>query len=544
VVDTATGVGNFVSVTFRTLRVVISIAATATANGVALTFTAQTVQLSLGSLLSASTRVDLTFSGAIITLSQAASGSSDNERLVVAGGRDTPFTLVTTGDTQSSTVLVNLASTLGVNAGMSVSGPNIPAGAFVITVDSPTQVTMSAVATASVAGQAITFVAVIQTPMWGAGDCDRNPLLSVPLGVAQMNGRAYFADGTDGIPWSDSGLPCRRSNSLGVQALTTNDGLSVTAIAPLMLSAPLTGGIVQALIAFEGSVKMQQITGDQVTGNLTMNLLPVATGTEAPLSIAPADSGTFFVSPHGIRRINFDGTVSKVIGDAGSGITAPFINAHEQSRICGAANSDVYRVTSQNHLANHTFQEYWYDMTRQIFTGPHTSTASLIQPWSGSFLMTFVDENARIYRSDPEPLGHADPTFVERGAQLSWAYRPSLLPDSGDMSMVCLNQTTIACALTEGAVADLAMISDQGEVLARASVTGEATATLWNQFNWNEALWNGNGVIFRERLVEWPNPLVFKQASPLVEGKSDANVRVGNLYMLYQRVNITVGNPS
>ena len=102
----------------------------------------------------------------------------------------------------------------------------------------------------------------------------------------------------------------------------------------------------------------------------------------------------------------------------------------------------------------------------------------------------------------------------------------------------------LSVSLTEDAVADLAAVSDFGEVLARASVTGEATATLWNEFNWNEALWNGSGSIFRQRLVAWTKPLVFKQADIMVEGQSDANVRVGNLYMRYQRLGYTLENAS
>src|SRR3990167_10184774 len=91
--------------------------------------------------------------------------------------------------------------------------------------------------------------------------------------------RSYFACVIDGIPWSDSLLPCRISNSLAVQALTTNDGLAATAIGSLQLSS-LLGGIVQSLIVFEGISKMQQITGDQstpVTAPLKMNALPFPT---------------------------------------------------------------------------------------------------------------------------------------------------------------------------------------------------------------------------------------------------------------------------
>src|SRR6185436_12361345 len=141
-----------------------------------------------------------------------------------------------------------------------------------------------------------------EAPQWGAGDCAINPLPSTPLGVAQMNGRAWFADGVDGIPWSDSLLPCVRTS--GAQALTVNNAQPVTAIGQLMLQAALPGGIVQALIAFQTDVAMQQILGDPSNATLTMNSMPVPTGTHAPNTIVNTKDGLFFVSPEGLRYID------------------------------------------------------------------------------------------------------------------------------------------------------------------------------------------------------------------------------------------------
>jgi hypothetical protein len=479
-------------------------------------------------------------------------------------------TLVGPGDTHSNTTIDNLPVLAGTPraVGQTVAGAGIPLGTTVATIVSPTSVTISNAATATAAGVSLTFGGAVITlsqamtgthtgvtltivggtraaPLWGAGDTDINPLIAIPVGVAQFNGRAYYALGFGGVAYSDSGFACRISNSIAVQALTTNDGLPVTAIGPLLLSAPLTGGIVQALIAFEGATKMQQITGDQAIpatstaisaggqSTLAMNALPVATGTLAPLSICPTEHGLAFVSPQGLRFVQFDGSVSKPIGNAGAGVTVPFAFTVQPSRICASANDNVIRITTQNGSGPiQPQEEYWYDMTRAVWSGPHTSAASLIQPWRSTFLMTFIGSNAHLFQSDAKPGPTS--TYIENNAQLSWAARTALLPDGGDGSMQSLIEMSWACELATATSAVLAAVSDYGFLLDTATVTGDGMLTIWNQFNWNQALWNAQGSAFRQRSVDWHAPLVFRQAAMAITGISAFNVRIGNIYMKHQ----------
>ena len=476
----------------------------------------------------------------------------------------TNFVLDTTGTTASSIHLTGLASTTGVAIGQGVAGSGIPAGATVTTIVSSTAVDISLAATASASGVAITFTGstitmsitasgslnassitvaggTLTAPLWGAGDTDRNNLPSVPLGVGQMNGRAYFVCGTNGIPFSDSGFACRMSNATSVQTLLTNDGLAATAIGALQLTS-LLGGIVQSLIVFEGVSKMQQITGDLTTNNLAMNSLPVATGTLAPLSICSTKEGLAFVSPEGLRTISFLAVVSDPIGFAGAGITMPFINSVQPSRICAAANRGVVRVSNQNGLtAGGSQEEYWYDLSRKTWSGPHTSAASLIQPWSDTFLMTFIAQpDEKIYQSDSVPLLAS--TYIERNAQLSWAYRPTLLPDAGTGSMVAVIEMTLACELAPQTTASVIALSDTGFLLDQTTVVGDSAATIWGEFLWGYANWGQVTGVYRQRAVNWFKPLVFRQGTFLVSGQSAANVRVGNLYMMYQDLGYVLEN--
>ena len=376
------------------------------------------------------------------------------------------------GTTTAGSATVTTASTLGLWVGQSVVGVNIPLGSVIVSLVANTSITlnqaalgsgtqgfqvsgtvivMSANATGTSNGGAINVAGgTFAAPQWGAGDTQPNNLPSVPVGVAQMAGRAYFALGTDGIVFSDSGFPCQVSNITRVQALVTGDGLAVTAIGPVML-ATLTGGIVQCLIAFEGATKMQQITGDAATNNLAMNALPVATGTNAPLTVTPMELGLSFVSPEGLRIVEFSGRVTPPLGDHGMGITTAFIYTVVPSRMCSASASDTIRVTTQNgYKSGNPYEEYWYDLTRtidghsKVWHGPHTSTASLIEPWNDQFVMTFVGTNAQLFVSAAAPV--ASSTYIENGKQLIWQYEPVyLMPDNEQMSMNSLVEMTLAC---------------------------------------------------------------------------------------------------
>jgi len=71
--------------------------------------------------------------------------------------RFTTSYLATTGDTNSSTVITNLASTAGLDSTYMLSGAGINQDTYVSSVDSSTQVTLSQAATATATGVALTF---------------------------------------------------------------------------------------------------------------------------------------------------------------------------------------------------------------------------------------------------------------------------------------------------------------------------------------------------------------------------------------------------
>lgn len=491
-----------------------------------------------------------------------------------------PFVLTTPGATHNNTTLDNLGSTAGVAVGQVVAGAGIPIGTTVASVDSSSAVTLSQAATATAtvsitfSGAVITMLAnatannagetltiaggTLTSPQWGAGDTNINNLPSVPVSVAQFNARAYYALGLNGIVFSDSGNATQVSNNPAVQALTTQDGLAVTALGPLPLNS-LLGGVVQSLIAFEGIVKMQQITGDPTTSNLAMNALPLATGTLAPLSITPMKEGLAFVSPEGLRIINFAAQVSDPIGDHGQGVTVPFIYALYPSRICAASNADTFRISVINsQVVNTPTQEWWWDLTRKIFTGPHTFPASQIDSWGDTFLMApapgpvspgstiwgeFIwgeadwgvggSSVASLWRSDAFPS--LSNTFMENGSPISCYAQTSLLPDNEVMSENAMVEAVLGMALPAGAQAAIVATRDTGEQIGNVLLDGAGGAeTIWGEFFWGQNTWGGRSPVYYERRIAWTAPLVFTQMTVSVQMPASYGVTLGNLYMKYE----------
>ena len=483
---------------------------------------------------------------------------------------------LTTGDISDALTadLTNVADMTGVAIGQAVAGNGIAIGATVAALPGGSTVTLSAPVVSLVKGTAVTFSGATITlsanttatasgvsltiaggtmaaPLWGAGDTDRNPLPSVPVGVAQFNGRAYFALGLDGIVFSDSGFACRVSNIPFVQALTTADGLAVTAVAPLMLSSPLvTTGIVQALLAFEGVSKIQQITGDPETSNLAMNALPVATGTAAPLTITPCEIGTTFISPEGLRVVQFNGTISDPFGDAGSGVTLPFIYSIDPSRMCASATAHTIRISTENggpppppngSRPPPAQQEWWWDIGRKVWTGPMSFPASLIQPWAGAFaentfVMAPIGVTASLWVSDtvPYPLSN----YVENGTQLLWTYQPAPLPDTGEMAMNALVDMAISAQFLNYGSINAEAFDIDGTFLDTVPIPpGSSAANYFDQATgtWASAAWSPNlGTIFQQFPIYWHRPIVFKQLNLSISGQSHFGVRIAGLNMRYQ----------
>lgn len=367
-----------------------------------------------------------------------------------------------------------------------------------------------------------------------------------PSWVAQFNQRAYFlVNPTTGQPsavFSDSLNPTVVTNAN--QVLTFGDNETLTVAAGLALFNQL-GGIIQSLMVFKSTANIFQVTGDPTTTNLTINSLNVATGTKAPNSVTNTPKGLMFVAPDGLRLIDFNARVSDPIGVDGSGVNVPFIYAVAPSRIQASCNTNVMRISVQNGLATGSpNQEYWWDVSRSKWSGPHTFPASMIAFWNNTFIMTPIGVNGSLWQSDV--VQSSTSTFVENGVQMTWQWQSSLLPEfDDDMAENCTVETTLKMALSS-TVSNIQVFAQNqnGTILDSVAIAPPGAPTIWGAFTWGAALWQGTPSALYPQQLAWHNPIVFQRLSIQAQGNSASGIKIGDMHVRYQKLGYLGASPT
>lgn len=373
------------------------------------------------------------------------------------------------------------------------------------------------------------------SPSWTAANTATTALAGVPTAVKQFNNRAWFvvnpASSTPGLYYSDVLDPLTITNAS--QVLTFGDNTEITALGALPLNNQL-GGIIQALIVFKGIANMVQVTGDAALGNLVQNTLNVATGTLAPNTICSTSKGLAFIAPDGLRVIDFNAQVSDPVGISGSGKMAPFLLSVVPSRMAAAYNMGIIRISLQNGSnPGNPQEEYWYDVSRSLWNGPHSFPASLIEPYSNTFIVAPEGVGGKLFQSDV--LQTSVSTYVENGTQLSFLYKTPLLPNTGQMADNSIIETAIDMALSAATPAvTVSAIDHDGSVLGSTLFKSPTSPTLWGAFTWGDALWSGAANSLRPRRIDWPNPIVADQFYIQVTGNSSAGVALSKMYFRYE----------
>lgn len=383
------------------------------------------------------------------------------------------------------------------------------------------------------------------SPKWGAGNCSGTGFGGFaipPTAVAQFSGRAYFIYNLPSQPaviFSDVNNPLTNGGGGIVPILTFGDTQQLTALAGLPLNNQL-GGIIQSLMVFKDDSNIYQITGDASTSNLAINTLNVPTGTSSPASVVPTPKGLGFISPDGLRIIDFTARVSDVIGNDGSGVAIPFIFQAEPSRTRASANGSVYRVSVQNGaLVGSPWQEWWYDFARSTWSGPHTCACSMISPYQNTFICSLVASPNKVYRSDYEQGPTS--TFVENNVQLTYIDASVLFPDTDRMTQNWLTETTLDIQYDQqsGAPNVLALTQDS-TLLNSVSFPSLGTPPQWSAAVWGAFIWGGISTTLVARQVPWTVPISFARMQIVVTGVSSQRLRLGSIHMRYTDTGIYV----
>lgn len=405
-----------------------------------------------------------------------------------------------------------------------------------------TSLTISANALTSRANVALTIAGGTPTaPLYGTGNTAVHQLPTQPVAVANFNGRAYYACPSNGAYFSDSLIPTQISSA--TQAVNPANGLDFTAFGGLPEQQTL-GGILQALIAFQGDSQMQQITGDAALSGasaLLMNEIGLGVGTLSPNTICQTAYGLAFVAPDGLRIIQFNGTVTDPIGNNGSGVCVPFLNVVNASRSCAAFNQNIIRISVKNGAVNgQPVQEYWYDFGLKAWSGPHTFPAALIDAYQGSpghgFTLAANGINAKLWESSVTPV--SSDTYVENGTQLMWNYQTVLLPDNNEMGMNKMVLATLTAAIGLQQNVNIQALSEQGGVLGTATIVGpNVAAPVWGSVTFGSFIWGGSATYLYQHPLNFPAPIIFKQASLLANGLSVSGTILGNCNLQIEPLN-------
>ncbi len=381
-------------------------------------------------------------------------------------------------------------------------------------------------------------IATFAAPTWNAGNTATNALPNVPSAIKQFGQRGWFIVNNDTMPgtyFTDVLDPLKITNAS--QILTYNDNVPLQALGALPLNTQLTGGVIQSLIVFKEQA-MFQVTGDasSTTNPLAVNGMNVAVGTLAPNSVTTTPKGLAFLAIDGVRVIDFKGTVSDPIGQAGMGVTVPFINVATPSRVAAGCNANVFRISLNTSTASGVVnQDYWYDIGRGCWSGPHTFPASLVEPYSSTFIMTPIDVLGKLFQSDSVQVQSS--VFIENGFQLSFNWQTSNLPDIQTMSELNMLETTINIAgSTNNVTYQVKFVTSDGAVLDTVTLAIAATTTRWGAFTWGGAVWSVSTTGLSPVPINWHNPIVFRKGGLALSGFSYAGFKIGDMFLRYEQL--------
>lgn len=374
-------------------------------------------------------------------------------------------------------------------------------------------------------------ISTFASPSWNAGDTATNALPSKPTFVINFFDRAYYAVGNT-LWFSDVLDALTITNSTNF--LVCGDTTDIIALGALPLTTQL-GGVTQSMYAFK-SKSIFQVTGDLALSTLALNALSAGTGTNSALSLASSKDGLYFMSSSGLRVLNQDGVIGPVIGQYGGGVSVPFINVSVPSRLCLAYNVDTVRVNTQNNMLQSTpHQDWWYNTTTQMWTGSHTFPASLIQPYSGSFVITPVDVTASIWQSDTLPVETS--AYIENGSQLTFNATFSPLPLTGSMNMNAVVEASIGFSFSVlGGTINFSAFDENGAVLDYVTKTFPSSGSLWDVAVMGLDVWGGQLLGYQQFGIPWSKPLVFNQIVISATGDAIPGLQIGDLFMRYQQL--------
>jgi hypothetical protein len=389
----------------------------------------------------------------------------------------------------------------------------------------------------------------IAAPTWTAANLATNPLPAVPTSVANFNNRAYYSFGNK-LFYSDVLVPLTATNA--GQSLTVGDNTAITAQAGLPVQTT-SSGIVGALVVFKPS-QIWQVTGDAAvtTNPLSQNYLTLNVGCISPRSIVPTSfglafigiAGPFFLSPLGaVLPLN-----SKLSDGSPADLQAPFQNTTSPTRIAAGFQGNIYRVCVPTLTASGAAtNDYWYDLYRRRWSGPHTFPYDCISAVSGAtsgsyFLLSTAAHPGALYRGLAQPQAGITPEYDDLGVPLQTVMQSSSFPKTGHMAEKQVVESTIELSSTGASVSyNISALNSLGNIVGNAAVTTQNIGGLWGSNVWGDGtLWASPKNTPSVYTVPWSAPVVFKKFSLNIQATAVNSLSIGTFYARYQDCGYTL----
>lgn len=377
-------------------------------------------------------------------------------------------------------------------------------------------------------------------PTWTSANTATNPLTGVPTSVANFFNRAYFAVGNT-LQYSDVLVPTTRTNA--TQSVTVGDTTPITAQSGLPIQTT-SSGILAALTVFKAS-QIWQVTGDSSLSNLALNYMSLTTGCVSPRSIAQCPFGIFFSgidAPYILTSWGVLSPLTHEIGAQGSpDLQVPFQNATTPSRIAASFSGNIYRVCVATIIqgAQQT-NDYWFDIRRKRWTGPHTFTYDNASQFGNNFVLSGIDHGAALFVGQSIPS--VGSVYTDNGVATMSHLRSSSFPKTGHMAQVQVVESTQEFASSGASVNyNITALGDQNNALNSTFVATPTAGISWG----GGPLW-GDGSLWASALniphvytIPWSAPLVFQKMSLDITGTSSNSLSIGTFFARYQDTGYT-----
>lgn len=378
------------------------------------------------------------------------------------------------------------------------------------------------------------------TPVWSAGNTATHTLPSVPTSVTNYNNRAYYSCGNT-LYYSDVLVPTTMTNA--GQSLTIGDTTPITALSGLPI-ATTSSGVVSALIVFK-QFQIWQITGDAaITGSLSQNFLSLTVGCLSPRSVVQTPIGTIFAGVDGPYSILFTGSVIPLTKDSSSlvpDIQSPFQNIINPSRASASFSGTLYRICMNTTIdGQSSASDYWFDITRRRWTGPHTFPYDCASQVGNQFVISYMLNGAKLFLSSYLPSTSS--TYMDNGVPITIILKSSSFPKTPNINVKQIIESTIELSsiavnltYTINAFGQLNNLIDDTNINVSNSSTIWGGGKLWG----SGILWSNSSNIPYTYTIPWTIPIVFKKISLQIMAQSSSNLSIGAFFAKYQDTGYT-----